>query len=67
MRISKHRKIFKRGYEANFTDEVFIVLEAHMTDPPTYKIIDSRAKKITGTFYEAELSLFKPTTVQQII
>ena len=67
VRISKHRKTFKRGYEANFTDEVFIVLEAHKTDPPTYEIVDIRANKIIGTFYEDELSLFKPTTVQQII
>ena len=64
VRISKHRKTFKRGYEANCTDEVFIVLEAHKTDPPTYEIVDIRANKIIGTFYEDELSLFKPTTVQ---
>ena len=67
MRISKHRKTFKRGYEANFTDEVFIVLETHKTDPPTDEIIDIRANKIIGTLYEDELSLFKPTTVQEIV
>ena len=67
VRISKHRKTFKRGYEANFTDEVFIVFEVHKTDPITYEIIDIQANKIIGTFYEDELSLFKPTTVQQII
>ena len=63
VRISKYRNTFKRGYEANFTDEVFIVLEAHKTDPPTYEIVDIRVNKIIGTFYEDELSLFKPTTV----
>ena len=52
MRISKHHETFKRGCEANFTDEVFIVLEAHKTNPPTYEIIDIRANKIIGTFYE---------------
>ena len=48
VRISKHRKTLKRGYEANFTDEVFIVLEAHKTDPPTYEIVDIRANQIIG-------------------
>ena len=67
VRISKHRKTFKPGYEANFTDEVFIVLEAQNTDPSTYEIVHIRTDKIIGTFYEDELSLFKPTTVQQII
>ena len=67
VRISKYRKTFKRGYEANFTDEVFIVSEVHNTSPPTYEIVDIKANKIIGTFYEDELSLFKPTSVQQII
>ena len=65
--ISKYRKTFKRGYTANYTDEVFIVSNVLNTTPPTYKIVDIKANKIIGTFYEEELSLFKPTNVQQII
>ena len=67
VRISKYRKTFKRGYEANYTNEVFIVSEVYKTDPPTYQIVDIKANKIIGAFYEHELSLFKPVSIQQIM
>ena len=67
VRISKYRKTFKRGYEANYTNEVFIVSEVYKTDQPTYQIVDIKANKIIGAFYEDELSLFKPVSIQQIM
>ena len=68
VRISKYRGKFKRGYTANYTDEVFVVTDVLKTTPTTYQIADIRkADKIIGTFYEEELSLFKPTKVKQII
>ena len=67
VRISKYRKTFKRGYEANYTNEVFIVSDVYKTDPPTYEIVDIKANKIIGAFYEDELSLFKPVNIQQIM
>ena len=68
VRISKHRGKFKRGYTANYTDEVFVVTDVLKTTPVTYKIAEIRnAEKIIGTFYEEELSLFKPTEASQII
>ena len=61
VRISKYRKTFKRGYTANFTDEVFVVTDVMRTTPVTYRIAEIRnVDKIIGTFYEEELSLFKP-------
>ena len=68
MRISKYRGKFKRGYTANYTNEVFVITDVLKTTPTTYKIADIRnADKIIGTFYEQELSLFKPTKADQII
>ena len=67
VRISKYRGKFKRGYTANYTDEVFVVTDVLNTSPVTYRIAEIRnASKIIGTFYEEELSLFKPTKVEQI-
>ena len=67
VRISKYRKTFKRGYTANYTDEVFVVTDVLETNPVTYKIAEIKnADKIIGTFYEEELSLFKPTDISQI-
>ena len=67
VRISKYRKTFKRGYTANYTDEVFVVTDVLETNPVTYRIAEIRnADKIIGTFYEEELSLFKPTDITQI-
>lgn len=68
VRISKHRGKFKRGYTANFTNEVFVVTNVLKTKPVTYEVADVRnADKIIGTFYAEELSLFKPLKVEQII
>ena len=67
VRISKYRGKFKRGYTANYTDEVFVVTDVLNTSPVTYRIAEIRnASKIIGTFYEEELSLLKPTKVEQI-
>ena len=68
VRISKHRGKFKRGYTANYTNEVFVVTDILNTQPITYRIADIRnAERIIGAFYPEELSLFKPTDVSQII
>ena len=68
VRISKYRGKFKRGYTPNYTSEVFVVTDVLKTTPVTYRIAEIRnADKIIGTFYPEELSLFKPTNVEQII
>ena len=68
VRISKYRGKFKRGYTANYTNEVFVVTDVIKTIPVTYRVADIRnADKIIGTFYEEELSLFRPTKASQLI
>ena len=50
VRISKYKNIFKKGYEANFTEEIF------RGDPNMYEIEDHEGEPIIGKFNEQELS-----------
>lgn len=55
VRISKEKKTFTKGYESNFTDEIFTVTEAIPRDPPVYSLKDLRGEPIQGKFYKEEL------------
>ena len=58
VRISKYkRKIFDKGFTPNWTEEIFVINEILNTNPLTYRLVDLLGEKITGSFYEAELSL----------
>ena len=50
--IVKH---LKKGYKANFIDEMFIVSDVCTTVPQSYEIVDNTVPKIIGAFYEDEL------------
>ena len=54
--ISKYKHIFAKGYEANFTKEVFKITEVFFGDPTMYKLEDLKGEEILGKFYEEELS-----------
>ena len=56
VRISKYKYIFTKGYEANFTKEIFIIEEIFFGDPTVYKLKDKDGEEILGKFYEQELS-----------
>ena len=56
VQISKYKNIFKKGYEANFTEEIFKVVKVFRGDPNTYEIEDHEGEPIIGKFYEEELS-----------
>ena len=55
VRISKYKNIFVKGYDPNWSEEVFIVNEIKNTVPWTYTINDLNGEKVIGTFYEKEL------------
>ena len=55
VRISKHKKIFEKGYTPNWSQEVFIITERIPRNPPVYKIKDLLDEPISGIFYEKEL------------
>jgi transposase InsO family protein len=56
VRISRDKTIFEKGFEKNWSDEVFIISEVlprrHLT---VYRIEDMSHEPIEGTFYEIEL------------
>ena len=55
VRISKVKRIFKKSYLPNFTEEVFTVYKRFPRQVPVYKNIDDAGEILDGTFYEPEL------------
>ena len=55
VRISKARRVFKKGYLPSWTLELFTVDEVLQTTPTTYTIKDDHGEVLKGTFYEQEL------------
>jgi len=55
VRITKKKTIFDKGYMPRWTEEVFSISQVQHTDPPTYKITDTKGEEIQGSFYEQEL------------
>ncbi|GFQ87757.1 chromo domain-containing protein [Trichonephila clavata] len=55
VRISKARKVFKKGYLPGWTEETFTIYKRYPTNPPTYVLQDLSGKEIAGRFYAEEL------------
>ncbi|GBM66575.1 hypothetical protein AVEN_251988-1 [Araneus ventricosus] len=55
VRISKARKVFRKGYIPGWTEETFVVYKRYPTHPPTYVLQDLSGKEIAGRFYAEEL------------
>ena len=55
VRISKLRKIFKKGYIPNWSEEIFTVAKLLKTVPIWYIIKDQADVELKGSFYEEEL------------
>ena len=55
VRKSKYKHIFQKGYQANWTEEIFIVDRVKYTNPIAYKLKDLNDEEIQGSFYEPEL------------
>ena len=56
VRVSKYKSIFAKGYEANFTEEIFKISKVFRGDPTVYEIEVDEGEPIIGKFYE-ELSV----------
>lgn len=63
VRISKFKTIFEKSYTANWTTEIFRIVKALPTEPPTYSLEDLNGKEIKGCFYAHELQKTKNTDV----
>ena len=55
VRISKARRMFKKGYLPNWTDEIFTVFAREKKLQPVYTLKDYNGNIIEGKFYEEEL------------
>ena len=55
VRISKAKRHFAKGYMANWTEELFTIVDANRSDPPVYRLVDWHGDRLDGTFYEPEL------------
>ncbi|GBM14161.1 hypothetical protein AVEN_60986-1 [Araneus ventricosus] len=55
VRISKAKLTFEKGYETNWTQELFTVSECVKRNPLVYRVKDLLGEDIQGTFYAQEL------------
>ena len=55
VRVSKYKRTFQKGYETNWSEEMFTIHEVHPSDPPVYRLRDDLGEVLDGTFYELEL------------
>ncbi|XP_065223788.1 uncharacterized protein LOC135847968 [Planococcus citri] len=62
VRLVKGKGTFEKGYETNFTEEVFKVKKVIGHPLPTYEIEDLSSEHVDGKFYEVELQkvVFNP-------
>ena len=60
VRITEYKNVFTKGYEANFTEEIFDVIQVIRGRPNVYKLEDPKdGEPLIGIFYEEELSAVK--------
>ena len=55
VRISNFKNIFAKGYNPNWSKEIFIVHKINDTVPNTYNLKDLNDEEIIGSFYDKEL------------
>ena len=55
VRIKQSKRVFKKGYEPSWTEEIFKIASRFPSDPPTYILTDLSGEEIKGKFYEQEV------------
>ena len=69
-RISLEKNIFEKGYETNWTQEIFVIYDIKYSNVPYYYLKDLNNEKLNGTFYEQELQKTKQDdlyTIEKIL
>ena len=67
VRIYKQRGTFHRGYNEDFTDEIFTITKVLKNLPvPRYKIREYNGNEITGSFFQDELVHYNPPEFYEI-
>ena len=60
VRITRKKHVFQKGFEQNWSYEVFKIAKILKTKPITYELIDYIKEPILGSFYSSELQSVKP-------
>ena len=55
VRMKQSKRVFKKGYESSWTEEIFTIHSLFPSDPPTYILKDLAGEIIKGKFYEQEI------------
>jgi len=55
VRISRIKGTFEKGYDQNWSHEIFKIDKVLYTQPTTYKLVDYNGEEIKGSFYNEEL------------
>src|SRR6266516_3405264 len=55
VRMKQTKRVFKKGYEPSWTEEIFTIASLYPSDPPTYILKDLAREEIKGKFYEQEI------------
>jgi hypothetical protein len=55
VRMKQTKRVFKKGYEPSWTEEIFTIASLYPSDPPTYILKDLAGEEIKGKFYEQEI------------
>ena len=70
VRISLEKNIFEKGYETNWTQEIFVIYDIKYSNVPYYYLKDLKNEKLDGNFYEQELQKTKQDdlyTIEKIL
>ena len=69
VRISLEKNIFEKGYDTNWTQEIFEIYDIKYSNVPYYYLKDLNNEKLDGTFYQEELQKTKQElyTIEKIL
>ena len=70
VRLSLEKNIFEKGYDTNWTQEIFEIYDIKYSNVPYYYLKDLNNQKLQGTFYEQELQKTKQDdlyTIEKIL
>ena len=59
VRLSLRKRLFKKGYKMNWTEEIFQIVNRLPRTPVVYEVRDLLERPIEGVFYEKELQKVK--------
>ena len=66
VRISKAKRLFKKGYLPSWSGELFTINRVLKTNPVTFNIKDDAGEELIGAFYQEELQKVGEKTVYEI-